>query len=112
MEINKKSCRASTASPNFMKNYYVYIITNKYNNVFYVGVTSNLVKRIWEHKNKLVEGFSKKYNLNKLIYYEVCDNIESAITREKQLKRWRREWKISLIEEMNPDFDDLYEKIV
>lgn len=90
---------------------YVYILTNEYNKVFYIGVTSNLVKRIWEHKNKAVEGFSKKYNLKKLVYYEIADDIESAIVREKQLKRWHRQWKINLIKDFNPFIEDLYDKI-
>lgn len=91
---------------------YVYILTNEYNKVFYVGVTSDLIKRIWEHKNKVVEGFTKKYNLSKLVYYEVAGNIESAIMREKQLKKWHRQWKINLIKDFNPSFQDLYKKII
>ncbi|MDD3594123.1 MAG: GIY-YIG nuclease family protein [Candidatus Gastranaerophilales bacterium] len=95
------------------KDSYVYILTNKYNKVFYIGVTSDLVKRIWEHKNKVAEGgFSKQYNLNKLIYYEIAGDIESAIAREKQLKRWHRQWKINLIKDFNSTFEDLYEKII
>lgn len=90
---------------------YVYIITNKNNTTFYIGVTSNLPKRIWEHKNHVAEGFSKKYNLNKLVYYEVADNIESAIEREKSLKGKKREYKIKLIEEMNYQWKDLYPTI-
>ncbi len=93
-------------------NSYVYMLTNEYNTVFYIGVTSNLIKRIWEHKSKVVEGFTKKYNLNKLVYYEVSDNIESAINREKQLKKWHRQWKINLVKEFNPTFEDLYSKII
>ena len=86
-----------------MKKGYVYILTNKNNIVFYIGVTSDLVKRISQHKQKLVDGFSKKYNLEKLVFYEVSDSIERAIAREKQLKNWHREWKINLIKEENPD---------
>ena len=71
-------------------NSFVYILTNKHNSVFYIGVTSNLVKRVWEHKNSVVAGFSKKYNLTKLVYFEAIDNIETAILREKQLKKWNR----------------------
>ena len=92
------------------KTYYVYIITNKLNSVLYIGITSNLVKRIWEHKNKVVDGFSNKYNLNKLVYYEICNDIEQAIKREKQLKNWHRAWKDNLIKEyviLNL-FQDLY----
>jgi putative endonuclease len=91
---------------------YVYILTNEYNKVFYIGVTSNLIKRIWEHKNKITEGFTSKYNLHKLVYYEATCDIGSAIFREKQLKRWHRQWKINLIKEFNPTFEDLYYKII
>lgn len=86
------------------KTYYVYIITNKLNSVLYIGITSNLVKRIWEHKNKVVDGFSNKYNLNKLVYYEICNDIEQAIKREKQLKNWHRAWKDNLIKEKIQNF--------
>lgn len=85
----------------------VYIMTNYSETSLYIGVTSNLQKRVWEHKNKVVEGFTKKYNVDKLVYYELTDSIESAINREKQLKHWHRQWKINLIKEMNPDFKDL-----
>jgi len=91
---------------------YVYILTNEYNKVFYIGVTSNLIKRVLEHKNKITEGFTNKYNLHKLVYYEAASDIGSAIYREKQLKRWHRQWKISLIKEFNPTFEDLYDKII
>ena len=84
------------------------MLTNKNNNVFYTGVTSNLVKRVFEHKTKVVDGFSKRYNLTKLVYYEVSDNIENAIKKEKQIKNWHREWKINKIKEKNPEFKDLY----
>ena len=94
------------------KTYYVYIITNKLNSVLYIGITSNLVKRIWEHKNKVVDGFSNKYNLNKLVYYEICNDIEQAIKREKQLKNWHRAWKDNLIKEKNPEFLDLFSSII
>lgn len=90
---------------------YVYIMMNKRNSVIYTGVTSDLQKRIYEHKHKLIDGFSKKYNVNKLVYYEVSDNIESAITREKQIKGGSREKKIKLIKIINPEFRDLYDEI-
>ena len=93
-------------------NSYVYILTNNYNTVFYTGVTSNLPKRTWEHKEKVINGFAEKYNATKLVYYEAIDNIETAILREKQLKKWKREWKIKLIKDFNPTFEDLYEKII
>ena len=82
-------------------------MTNYSQSSLYIGVTSNLQKRVWEHKNKVVDGFTKKYNINRLVYYELTDSIETAINREKQLKRWHREWKINLIKEMNPEFRDL-----
>ncbi len=90
-----------------MKNYYVYILTNHEETTFYVGFTSNLPKRIWEHKHKEMKGFSSKYNLVKLVYFEQYTDVNNAIAREKQLKRWHRQWKINLITETNPDFNDL-----
>ncbi len=92
--------------------FYVYILTNKREGIFYIGVTCDLIKRIWEHKTKVVEGFTKRYNLTNLVYYEVYTNAEAAIKREKRLKRWSREWKIELIVKENPDWKDLYEGIV
>lgn len=89
------------------KDYIVYILTNYEETTFYIGVTSNLLKRMYEHKNKLNEGFSSKYNLDKLVYYEIGSSITDAIAREKQLKNWRRSWKIDLIKNFNPNFDDL-----
>lgn len=89
------------------KTYAVYILTNYKRTTFYIGVTGNLQRRMWEHKNKVVEGFTKKYNLNNLVYYELTDSIETALNREKQLKLWHREWKINLIKEANPNFNDL-----
>lgn len=85
----------------------VYIMTNYSETSLYIGVTGNLQKRVWEHKNKIIEDFTKKYNVDKLVYYELTDSIETAINREKQLKRWNRQWKINLIKEMNPEFKDL-----
>lgn len=90
-----------------MKQYFVYILTNLTNNVLYIGVTNNLEKRIYEHKNKLVDGFTKKYNLSKLVYFEECSTVVDAIAREKQLKNWHREWKFNLIRKINPSFNDL-----
>ena len=94
------------------KSYFVYILTNFEETTFYIGVTSNLQKRIWEHKNKIVEGFTKKYNVNRLVYYEQTEDVETALNREKQLKRWHRQWKINLIKEFNPKMKDLFESIV
>ncbi|MFU8833622.1 MAG: GIY-YIG nuclease family protein [Wenzhouxiangella sp.] len=90
----------------------VYILASKRNGTLYVGVTSNLVKRVWEHKNNLVEGFTQKYDVHQLVWYEVHEEMESAIAREKQLKGWRRAWKISLIEQENPEWIDLYDSIL
>lgn len=93
------------------KTYAVYILTNYNETTFYIGVTGDLQKRIWEHKNKVVEGFTKKYNVDRLVYYELAEDVESALNREKQLKRWHRQWKINLIKEMNPEFNDLSESL-
>ncbi|WP_411767089.1 GIY-YIG nuclease family protein [Winogradskyella sp. A3E31] len=87
--------------------YYLYIITNKKNGVVYIGVTNDLERRMFEHKNKLVKGFSSKYNLDKLMYFETFQYINDAITREKNMKKWKRDWKIRLIEEDNHDWSDL-----
>lgn len=89
------------------RTYFVYILTNWDNSVLYIGVTNDLTRRIYEHQNKLIDGFSKKYNLTKLIYFETTENIEAAILREKQLKNWRREKKEFLIKAMNPEWRDL-----
>jgi len=91
------------------KTFWVYIITNKNNTTFYIGVTNNLLRRIYEHKNGLVKGLSKKYKLTKLVFYEMSENAYSAISREKQLKNWHRDWKLNLIRQNNPDFKDLAE---
>jgi putative endonuclease len=95
-----------------MKQSYVYILTNQYNTVTYIGVTNNLIKRVYQHKNKQVEGFSKKYNLSKLVYFKSFEDIIEAIKREKQLKKWKRQYKIDLIEKLNPEWKDLYGQIV
>ena len=96
----------------FEKKGYIYILTNKNNNVLYTGVTSDLIKRIYEHKNGFVEGFTKKYHVHKLIYYEVFEDVGSAIAREKQIKSWLRRKKIALIEAMNPKWQDLYDELI
>jgi len=90
------------------KYFYVYILTNMPYGVFYVGFTSNLPKRIYEHKEGFVDGFTKRYNTKMLVYYEVFENAENAIKREKRLKRWPREWKIEAINQFNPEWRDLY----
>ena len=90
----------------------VYIMASKKNGTLYVGVTSNLVKRIWEHKNNIVEGFTKCYGVHQLVWYELHASMESALAREKRLKDWKRAWKLELIEKNNPDWQDLYSTIV
>ncbi|HNS32313.1 MAG TPA: GIY-YIG nuclease family protein [bacterium] len=92
--------------------YYVYIMTNKNNSVFYIGVTNNIAHRVFQHKNGLVEGFTKKYNLKKLVYCESTGDVIAAISREKQLKNWHRKWKIRLIESSNPEWHDLSEDML
>jgi len=94
-----------------MKDYYVYMMASKYKGTLYIGVTNNLIKRVWEHKNGIFEGFTDKYGIKNLVYYEHTNSIEGAITREKRLKRYKRDWKIELIEKENPDWQDLYNKI-
>ena len=91
---------------------YVYIMTNKTNSTLYIGVTSDLVKRVYEHKESLVDGFSKRYNLKKLVYYEVHDKIYEAIKREKQLKSWKRDWKDKLVADFNSNWIDLYDEVL
>ena len=92
--------------------YYVYIMASRRNGTLYIGVTNNLIKRVYEHKNDLVEGFTKKYGVHRLVYYEQSEDVQSAIEREKRLKAWKRRWKLRLIEEMNPEWNDLYDKLV
>ncbi len=89
--------------------YYVYILSNFANTTLYIGVTGNMNRRMYEHKNGLVDGFTKKYNVTKLVYVETCNNVNAAIAREKQLKKWRREKKESLIASVNPEWNDLFE---
>lgn len=93
-----------------MRCYYVYIIAKSRNGTLYVGVTQNLPRRIMEHRLGLVKGFTRKYQLHMLVYAERYDDRTEALRRERRLKRWRREWKLALIESINPDWDDLYEK--
>ncbi len=90
----------------------VYIMASERNGTLYIGVTSDLVKRVWEHKHGVASGFTSKYGVQMLVYFEVSEDIVSAITREKQLKKWHREWKIRLIEDINPHWNDLYESIL
>ena len=92
------------------KKYYVYIITNKPKGTLYIGITNDLQRRVNEHQNKLIEGFSKKYNLTVLVYFEAFNYIFDALNYEKKLKKWHRNWKINLIEKNNPEWNDLYKK--
>jgi putative endonuclease len=95
-----------------MQNYYVYILASKNNRTLYTGITSNLIKRIWEHKSKVISGFTSKYNVHKLVYFEEFQDINSAFNREKLLKSWKRKWKVDLIEKENLSWIDLYDNIV
>ena len=90
----------------------VYILASQRNGTIYAGVTSDLVKRVWEHKNDLVEGFTKKYRVHTLVWYEAHETMDAAITRERQMKEWKRRWKLELIERTNPDWRDLYADVV
>ncbi len=90
----------------------VYILASKRNGTLYIGVTSDLPKRAWEHKNDVVEGFTKRYSVHRLVYYELHEDMESAIRREKHMKKWKRAWKLELIEKQNPDWRDLREGIL
>jgi len=90
----------------------IYILSNKKNGTLYVGVTTNLIQRIWQHKNKISVGFSSKYELDKLVYYELHEDIKNAILREKQIKKWRREWKLNLINQQNPHWVDLWGQVL
>jgi len=95
----------------FQNDYYVYVTASDKKGTIYIGVTNNLEGRIWEHKNNVYKGFTSKYKVNKLVYYEVYNDIKEAIEREKQLKKWNRDWKIKLIEEDNPEWEDLYNSL-
>ena len=90
------------------RSFYVYILASRIGGTLYIGVTNDLIRRVGEHRLKLAEGFTKKYEIAKLVYFEQFDDIENAVKREKRLKKWNRAWKIRLIEEQNPNWDDLY----
>ncbi len=92
-------------------NYCVYILASKRNGTLYIGVTSDLKKRVYQHKSNVLEGFTKKYGVHTLVYYVCGENVEAALTREKQLKKWNRKWKLRLIEKENPEWRDLYEEL-
>jgi putative endonuclease len=89
-----------------------YILASRKNGTLYVGFTSDLVKRIWEHRNDVVEGFTKRYGVQQLVWYEIHESMDSAIQREKRLKEWKRKWKVQLIENRNPNWEDLYPRII
>ena len=95
-----------------MKKHYVYILASKRNGTLYIGVTNDLIRRVYEHKNDLIDGFTKKYGVHRLVYYEQYDDVVNAIQREKRLKKWNRQWKIELIEKENPEWIDLYLQLI
>jgi putative endonuclease len=93
------------------RSYFVYLLASRRNGTLYVGITGDLKRRVWEHRQDLVEGFTKKYGVKLLVWYEHTESIESAIVREKQIKKWNRDWKIQLIESANPDWRDIYDEL-
>jgi putative endonuclease len=95
-----------------MRSYFVYVLASERNGTLYIGVTSDLLGRAWQHKNKVTEGFTKKYGVDRLVYYEQTEDVYSAIEKEKQLKKWNRSWKIKLIEKKNPKWEDLYPNLI
>ncbi len=95
-----------------MRDYYVYILASDRNGTLYVGVTNDLARRVYEHRNDLIEGFTKRYGVHRLVWFEVHGDINEAILREKRIKKWNRSWKLRVIEEMNPDWIDLTEKLM
>ncbi len=95
-----------------MKTYYVYILASKRNGTLYTGITNDLVRRVYEHKSELIKGFTKKYSVNKLVYFESTSDVHAAILLEKRLKKWKRQWKIELIEKSNPDWKDLSNRLI
>ncbi len=115
ISLPRQSFLAATGAikvPVLMKTYFVYILASKRNGTLYIGVTSNLIKRIWEHKNKLADGFRSKYGVDRLVYYESAGEPHAAIQREKRMKKYPRQWKVELIEKGNPEWEDLYESIL
>lgn len=95
-----------------MKTYYAYILASRRNGTLYIGVTDNLIRRVYEHKNKLARGFTDKYQVDRLVYFEETSDVKSAIAREKLLKTWNRSWKLDLIEKNNPGWNDLYDELI
>ena len=92
--------------------YYVYILVSKYNGTLYIGVTSDLIKRVWQHKEKVFKGFTARYFVDKLVYYEQFSHVLDAIAREKRLKEWQKKWKLNLINQFNPEWKDLYQQLL
>ncbi len=112
MEITYSVIPAKAGTQKKMERYsYVYILASKRNGTLYIGVTADLLKRTWEHRNGMIEGFTKQYGVHMLVYFEQAFDIRSAIVREKRLKKWNREWKLRLIEEQNPNWRDLYDDL-
>jgi putative endonuclease len=95
-----------------MSEYYIYILANKRNGTLYTGFTNDLLRRVDEHKSDVVRGFTRKYGVHKLVYFEQCDDYDAALQREKQIKEWKRKWKLELIEKENPKWNDLFDKLV
>jgi putative endonuclease len=95
-----------------MKSYYVYILASRRNGTLYIGVTNDLVRRAYDHKNDAIEGFTKNYGVHMLVYYESYKDVQDALAREKRMKKWKHQWKIDLIESKNPDWKDLYSEII
>ena len=95
-----------------MKSYFVYILVSRRNGTLYIGITNDLIKRVYEHKQNLVDGFTKKYGVHRLVYFEETSDVGEAILREKRIKKWKRQWKIDLIEKENPEWKDLYYDII
>ena len=95
-----------------MRKYFIYIMASQRNGTLYIGVTNDIVRRVYEHKNGLIKGFTKEYKVHQLVYVEETDDVSAALTREKQLKKWKRSWKLRLIETINPEWKDLYESCI
>ncbi len=110
-EKEKESKDDASTGITFMKQPTVYILTSRRNGTLYTGVTTNLIRRVWQHKENLLEGFTKKHQIHSLVYFEYHESIRTAIAREKDIKRWRRAWKLQLIEQSNPHWNDLYDTL-
>jgi putative endonuclease len=109
--LDRRSSNLINSIMGSAQGYFVYILASKTGGTLYVGVTNNIVRRVFEHKSNVVDGFTKQYGIHRLVYFEQFDDIENAIRRERRIKKWNRNWKIRLIEELNPNWDDLYPNI-